>query len=340
LNHVVGMGLTFVLLGGVFQGSFTLPMKRMQDWRWENTWLVYSIAGMVALPCLLVAATVPHPIEILKLTSATVLVEIALFGFGWGVGSTLFGLGIDRVGMGLGFAIILGVTASLGSLLPLVILNPQRLLTTQGYGLIGGLITVLGGIVLCSIAGGRRERAAAGLKQAGGSRFWIGLALCIASGVFSPMLNFSFVFGRELQELTLKFGARSQMASNLVWALALGAGFLANAGYCLYRLRKNGTWGVFGHASAPAAYWLGSFLMGFLWFAGIVVYGVGAAGLGALGAIVGWPLFMAMIIITANVWGALAGEWKGSPWTTYAYSWAGIALLLLAIGIISRGSPS
>ncbi len=340
MNHAASTGLALVLLGGVFQGSFALPMKRMPDWRWENTWLVYSIAGMVALPCLLVAVTVPHPIKVLNLTSTMVLVEVALFGFGWGVGSTLFGLGIDRVGMGLGFAIILGVTASLGSLLPLVILNPKRLLTAQGYTLMGGLILVLGGIALCSIAGGRRERATAGAERAGGSGFWIGLALCIASGVFSPMLNFSFVFGKELQELTLKFGARSQMASNLVWALALGAGFVANSGYCLYLLRKNRTWGLFGHASSPSACWLGSFLMGLLWFAGIVVYGVGAAGLGALGAVIGWPLFMAMIIITANIWGALAGEWKGSPWVTQAYSWCGIALLLLAIGVISRGNPS
>jgi L-rhamnose-H+ transport protein len=340
LDHTAGIGLAFVLLGGVFQGSFVLPMKRMPDWHWENTWLVYSVVGMVALPCLLVAATIPHPLEVLKLTSTTVLAEVALFGFGWGVGSTLFGLGIDRVGLGLGFAIILGVTASLGSLLPLVILNPQRLLTRQGYALIAGLILVLGGIVLCSIAGGRRERETASAKRPGGSRFWIGLALCVASGVFSPMLNFSFVFGKELQGFTLKFGAQSQMASNLVWALALGAGFLANAGYCVYLLRKNRTWGSLRPENAPSAYWLGSFLMGFLWFAGIVVYGMGAAGLGALGAVIGWPLFMAMIIVTANVWGALAGEWKGSLWTTHVYSWSGIAVLLLAIGIISRGSPS
>lgn len=315
-------------------------MKRMPGWRWENTWLIYSVVGMVALPWLLVFATVTHPLEVLKLTSTMALAEVALFGFGWGVGSTLFGLGIDRVGMGLGFAIILGVTASLGSLLPLVILNPQRLLTAQGYALMAGLILVLGGIMLCSIAGGRREREAAKAKRAGGSQFWVGLALCVASGIFSPMLNFSFVFGKELQVLTLKSGARPEMASNLVWALALGAGFLANAGYCLYLLRKNRTWGLLRRESAPFAYWLGSSLMGFLWFAGIVVYGVGAAGLGALGGVIGWPLFMAMIIITANVWGALAGEWKGSPWVTHAYSWSGIAMLLLAIGVISRGSSS
>jgi L-rhamnose-H+ transport protein len=340
LDHTVAISVAFVLLGGVFQGSFALPMKRMSGWHWENTWLVYSVVAMIALPWLLVAATVPHPAEAFKLTSTAILVKVALFGFGWGVGSTLFGIGIDRVGIGLGFAIILGVTASLGSLLPLIILSPERLLTSQGRALVAGLILVLGGIVLCSIAGGRREREAADTKRSGRSHFWLGLAICVASGIFSPMLNFSFVFGKDLQVLTLKFGARPAMASNLIWALALSAGFLANAGYCVYLLRKNRTSGSFFAENVPSGYWLGSSLMGFLWFAGIVVYGVGAAGLGALGAVVGWPLFTAMIIITANVWGALAGEWKGSAWTTYAFSWAGIAILLLAIGIISRGSPS
>jgi L-rhamnose-H+ transport protein len=328
-----------VLLGGVFQGSFALPMKRMLRWRWENTWLIYSAAGMVALPWLLVAATVPHPPDILRLTPRAILAAVMLFGFGWGVGSTLFGLGIDRVGIGLGFAVILGITASLGSLLPLIVLSPQRVFTSQGYRLMTGLVVVLGGIVLCSIAGAERERKTAQVKPAARSDFWPGLALCVASGVCSPMLNFSFVFGNHLRDLTLKLGARPQMASNLVWALALSAGFLANGGYCVYLLRKNRTWGLFGRERAPAVYWPGGLLMGFLWFAGIVVYGVGAAGLGALGGIVGWPLFMAMIIITANLWGVLSGEWKGSPPTTYVYSWSGITLLLLAIAIISRRSP-
>ena len=340
MSRDLGIGLIFVLLGGVFQGSFALPMKRVPRWRWENTWLVYSLVAMIALPWLLVAATVHTPFAVLSLSSGAILARVALFGFGWGIGSTLFGLGIDRVGIGLGFAIILGVTASLGSLLPLLILSPQRLFTTQGHALLGGLILVLGGIVLCSAAGDRRERETAAAQRREGSRFWLGLALCVASGIFSPMLNFSFVFGKDLQDLTLKSGARPAMASNLVWAVALGAGFLANAGYCVYLLRRNKTWGLLRPTNAPPAYWLGCFVMGFLWFAGIVVYGIGAAGLGALGGVIGWPLFMAMIIITANIWGALTGEWKGSPWVTHAYSWSGIAMLLVAIGVISRANPS
>jgi L-rhamnose-H+ transport protein len=335
----IGLGLGLVLLGGLLQGSFALPMKRMPAWRWENTWLVYSVAGMVVIPWALLWSTVPRAAQVLERASGTSLIEVALFGFGWGIGSTLFGLGMSRVGMALSFAIVLGITASLGSLLPLAILQPQQLFTRQGYALAAGLVLVILGITLCSIAGRRRERELlCATQQVRRSQFWWGLVICILSGIFSPMLNFSFVFGRELQSLTLASGAKPAMASDPVWALALSAGFLANAGYCAYLLQKNRTWRVWAEKGIPARYWLGALLMGMLWFAGIAVYGIGAADLGAFGAVIGWPLFMAMIIIAANFWGAATGEWKGASRRTYRYSLAGIAALVIAIYVISRGS--
>ncbi|HEY6290028.1 MAG TPA: L-rhamnose/proton symporter RhaT [Terriglobia bacterium] len=341
MGSAVGIGLTFVLLGGLLQGSFTLPMKRMPGWRWENTWFVYSVAAMLVMPWLLVIASVPSTAAILRLASPESLVKVALFGFGWGVGSVFFGLGITAVGMGLGFAIILGLTASIGSLLPLVVLEPQRLFTRQGYALILGLVLVIAGILLCALAGSRREQEKApALAPSGRSRFWLGLLICTLSGVFSPMLNFSFVFGKNLQQLTLQFGAKPAMATNLVWAVALSAGFVANAGYCVYLLSKNATWGLLRQRDTPIAYWLGSVLMAFLWFAGIAIYGVGASDLGSLGGVIGWPLFMAMIIIAANLWGAATGEWTGARRSTYAFSWSGIGFLLVAIYVISRGSAS
>ena len=316
-------------------------MKRMPGWRWENTWLVYSVAGMLALPWLLAAASVPRGAEVLTLASRASLIRVALFGFGWGVGSVFFGLGIAAVGMGLGFAIILGLTASIGSLLPLVVLDPDRLFTRQGYALMTGLALVIAGIVLCGIAGSRRERdRAVAVRQGEKPRFWLGLVICALSGVFSPMLNFSFVFGKNLQDLTLKSGAHPAAASDLVWAVALSAGFVANAGYCVYLLQKNRSWGLLTKSGTPPVCWLGSLLMAILWFAGVAVYGIGAADLGALGGVIGWPLFMAMIIVTANLWGSLTGEWKGVRGSAYAYSWSGIGILLVAIFVISRGSPS
>lgn len=341
MNEDIALGLGLVLLGGFLQGSFALPMKRMPAWRWENIWLVYSVAGMIVLPWATALATVPHIGQVLSSAHGTTLAEVALFGFGWGVGSTLFGLGISRVGMALTFAIVLGITASLGSLLPLIVLQPGQLFTRQGYSLLAGLVMVILGIVLCSVAGHRRERElSTQAVQLGGAGFWLGLVVCIFSGIFSAMLNFSFVFGKELQQMTLSMGGRPAMASNLIWALALSAGFLANAGYCVYLLQKNRTWGALTQKGIPAPYWLGAMLMGIVWFFGIAAYGMGATELGALGAVVGWPLFMAMNIIAANVWGAATGEWRDVSRLTYGTSWAGIGVLLVAIYVISRGSAS
>jgi hypothetical protein len=45
-----GWGIFLVLLGGLLNGSFYVPMKRMPLWRWENTWLIYSIFAMIVIP--------------------------------------------------------------------------------------------------------------------------------------------------------------------------------------------------------------------------------------------------------------------------------------------------
>lgn len=335
----IGLAIGLVLLGGFLQGSFALPMKRMARWRWENTWLIYSVAGMLLLPWIMVFTTVPHFGKVLADAPGAAIAEVILFGFGWGVGSTLFGLGITRVGMALSFAIVLGITASLGSLLPLAVLHPDELFTPQGYLLIAGLVIVILGIVICAIAGHRRERELSSqTAQRGGAGFWLGLLICIFSGIFSAMLNFSFVFGKDLQQAARAAGASSAMSSNITWALALSAGFLANAGYCIYLLQKNHTWGVLTQADISANYWLGAVLMGIVWFFGIAFYGMGATDLGSLGAVLGWPVFMAMNITAANVWGAATGEWKGASRRTYSYSWTGVLVLLVAIYVISHAS--
>ncbi len=334
----LGWGLALVVVGGFLNGSFAVPMKKMPAWRWENTWLLYSLVGMVIVPLILAVVTVPHLGGVYFSAAWPTLLKVALFGFGWGVGSTLFGLGIDRVGMALGFAIILGVTASVGSLLPLIVLSPGALWTRRGYALLAGLGLVILGILFSSIAGGRRERELSRKSQTETRRaFGTGLLICLFSGVFSAMLNFSFVFGKELQQLSLAAGARAAMAANSTWVLALGAGFLANAGYCFYLLRKNRSWRTFGAEQASAGHWLRALLMGVIWFAGIAVYGMGGTALGPLGGVVGWPVFMAMVIIAANLWGALTGEWKGASRGASTYAGMGIATLLGAIYVISLG---
>ena len=60
MGHQIGWGLMLVLLGGVLNGSFAAPMKRLSAWRWENIWLVYAVTGLLILPWVIAVATVPH----------------------------------------------------------------------------------------------------------------------------------------------------------------------------------------------------------------------------------------------------------------------------------------
>lgn len=337
-NASLAAALT-VVVGGLLHGSFALPMKKISNWKWENTWLVYSVAGLILLPIALALATVPGLGGVYAGSAASTLALIVLCGVGWGAGSTLFGLAIARVGMALAFAIILGITSSVGSLLPLLILNPSEMFSRRGQVLMGGLLLVIAGIVICSKAGALREKnqnpnASASDK----SGFMTGLLICLASGILSPALNFGFVFGKPVQDAAVAAGARADLAGNAIWALALAGGFFVNAGYSVYLLGKNKTWCHFSKPGTPLGYWLGACLMGLLWYSGISIYGMGAAAMGPLGGVLGWPMFMSVVIIMANVLGAVTGEWKGAGQQAVRLSWLGIAVLVAAITVIAQAN--
>ncbi|MFB3920906.1 MAG: L-rhamnose/proton symporter RhaT [Terriglobia bacterium] len=336
----IGLGIAGVLLGGFLNGSWVLPMKRLGKWRWENTWLAFSLLGLIVIPWIVAFVTVPELDVILAGASGKTLAKVLIFGFGWGVGNILFGLGVNRLGLAVGYGIILGLIAPIGTFLPLIVLHPERLWTRQGLALIAGTALVVVGIVFCALAGRRREQEAKTLAPMVQSGFLIGLVICVASGILSPMLNFAFVFGEELQQQTAASGVSASMSSNVLWALTLTAGFVANAGYAVFLLGKNRTWGEFRVPARPIGYWAGAALMGVLLFGSFMAYGSGAVALGPLGGIVGWPLFMSMGLITSNVWGAVTGEWRGASRRAYAYSLVGIVFLIVAIVVISRGGSS
>jgi L-rhamnose-H+ transport protein len=168
----------------------------MSGWKWENTWLVYSISGLLVIPWIAAFATVSNLGAVLTGASEASIWRVLLFGLGWGVGSVLFGLGIARMGLAVGYGLFLGLIAPIGTFLPLIVLHPEQLQTRRGTSLIAGTLIVVCGIILCAIAGKMRERSGTRLQQG----FAIGLLICVLAGILSPMLNFSFAFGGELQQ--------------------------------------------------------------------------------------------------------------------------------------------
>jgi L-rhamnose-H+ transport protein len=174
-------GLCLAVLGGTLTGSFTAPMKFIHRWTWENTWFVYSIVGFLIIPIAMASLSVPHLIEVYHAANPRAVALAVLFGFGWGVGSVLFGLGVTMLGMALGFAVILGLTAAAGSLIPLIVLSPEAFPTARGAAIVLGLAIVVCGIVVCARAGGLKNQSEASTLDR--QHYRKGLLICISSGV-------------------------------------------------------------------------------------------------------------------------------------------------------------
>jgi L-rhamnose-H+ transport protein len=335
VNHQLWLGLVAVMVAGMLQGVFAVPMKYASRWNYENIWLVFSLSGMVVFPWFLTVATVPQASRVYALTSGKTLFSIAGFGVCWGIGATLTGIGLSILGIGLGMAIILGLSASIGSLIPLVILNPQELHTRQGHTYLLGTAIMLAGIALCARAGMLRDAIRnRQLTSISPGSFLTGFIVCCSSGVLSSALNFSYAFGGEAIRHALDLGTRAIWSTGVVTALAVTGGFLANLLYCGHLLLKNQSIGKFGLSGAGIGWSCGA-LMGLFWFGGQTLYGLGISRMGSLGVVVGWPLLMGMIIVTSNAAGVLTGEWNGVSAESKRFLAAGIAIILLALGVLA-----
>ena len=65
-----------------------------------------------------------------------------------------------------------------------------------------------------------------------------------------------------------------------------------------------------------------------------IIYGAGANKLGRIGPSIGWAALMASVVIVANLWGFLTGEWRGTGTRPVRTMSAGLFVLLVAIFII------
>lgn len=325
-------GLLLVAAGGAMQGSFALPHKFVRGWAWEKMWAFYSLAAMIVLPWILTAALIPDPFGVYAGAGAGVVAQTAVFGFGWGLGSVLFGLGIANLGMALGIGIILSLVAAVGSLVPLIIQHPDQVFAQKGITLMLGLALVVIGLVFCARAGGLRE----GSKTADRSKLMRGLIMCVCSGILSPMMSFAFAFGKPIADEAIRRGADPVNADFAKFTIAVTSGFIANIGYCLYLLARNKSWG--GEAGRGGVNALFACAGGALWLFGFFFYSQGQAKLGPLGTPIGWPVFMMITVMIANVWSLATGEWRNAAPGALRNLLIGMVVLLAALGVVASAA--
>jgi L-rhamnose-H+ transport protein len=319
--------LMIVVLAGGMNGSFAAPMSRVRGWQWEHTWLVWSILGMFVIPASVTVATVPHLGAVYRTAGPVAIASTALYGMVWGAGTVLFGLGIARVGIALSFGIILGTSSSVGTLVPLLILRRGRALSHADLFVLMGAGLVLMGVTFSAWSGLLREATRS--ERVNRSSFVAGLIVCFLSGIGSSCMSLALNESTPISNAARVLGTSEVASLNAVWPILLGGGALVNVSYCVLLLVRHRNLVHFRQSAAVNAAWV--VLMAILWSGSNFVYGVGARGLGPLGLVVGWPIFMAVIVLSANAWGVLKGEWRSAG--TGAVAWATAGCLLLMVGI-------
>lgn len=335
---LVFFGVALTLVAGLSAGSCMLPMKFVRRWQWENSWLVFSVVSLFILPWGLALLFVGDLGSVYSAVPFDQLLLTFLLGAGWGVAQILFGLSIARLGMALGYAIIIGLGSLGGTLVPLFFKNHAVLGTSRGALIFSGLGIMVAGIAVSAHAGWQRDdgqKTETGTTKTG-TGYAVALLLAILCGIMAPMINYSFAFGQDIAVQAVQQGVTPARAAYAVWPVTLTGGFLPNLAYCVYLLFRKKTWSAFSGSGLHDA-GLAS-LMAVLWMGAMAIYGVASVYLGALGTSVGWGIFQIFMVMTANGGGLVTGEWRTAPRSARRTLYASLAMLSVAMVLLAAGN--
>ena len=329
--------LVLILAAGVINGSFALPTKYIEKWRFENIWLQYALWSFVILPWLFMFAIEPRILAIYSAAPPRLLALMLAGGFIFGAGQVCFALAMTSIGLGLAFVINLGLGISLGFLLPLVLQHPRQIPTPFGVTTLLGTALAVVGLLVSSRAGKLRDEERSKTPRADEGSHSLGVTLAILAGLSSACQNVVFSLTSPLQELASSMGARGFAAANVLWPGFLLCSFIPYALYTLYLHQKNGS---FARYAEPGSWKYHGFavIMGAFWFGSIVFYSKASRLIGSLGPLVGWPMFMVLIILTSSFWGWKHNEWEGSGARATAVMKNGLAFLIASILVLGFSS--
>ncbi|MCF6332189.1 MAG: hypothetical protein L3J11_02805 [Draconibacterium sp.] len=326
--------LPFVLVvfASFFQGTFGLGMKFIKPLAWEAWWLVHVFIAMILFPMTWALIAVPDLFSVIFSIDGTVLFKAMLYGFLWGIGGILFGKSVGKIGVSLTYGIVMGLASAVGSIVPLFQLENATSQPAFPF-IIAGVVVIVIGVVIVAYAGIKRDKLnKANLGIPTGKAFQIGLIIAILSGVLSALLNVGFANAAPVAEAAIEAGSKTNNSSLAAWVVVLWGAFLMNALYSIILLIKNKSYTSYKGAFGTKAFrW--ALLAGLFWFAALGIYGQGAALLGSIGPVIGWPMLLGLSLIIGNIWAYREGEWKNVK-VPFRIMLVGLAIIIVACIIL------
>lgn len=342
-NPIVGTGLHAV--GGVSAASCYMPYEGVKKWTWETFWIVQALFAWLIMPVVIGYFTVPDLFTILSKAPASAFWGALILGATYGFGGLSFGYAIRNIGYSLTYTISIGISAVLGTVVPMILKGTvvEQFTKTGGGIVLAGMVISIVGVALCGRAGFLKEMNLAAKKGDGKKVFNMkkGLVLTIIAGTLSAVWGISLDVGQPISDLAAQHGAGHFEGNAKLIVSSLGC-LVTNLTWFIWVTVKDGSIKILTQKSAVGAkrfysnYAL-SALAGSLWFTQFFFYGLGHVKMGSF-QFASWVLHMSMLIFFSYIIGVIMKEWRGVKRRTYVTLIIALLVLVGSFVLMSYGS--
>ena len=318
MNPISPNPLLGVLLHGIgafFAATCYTPQKRVKRWSWQTYWLTQAAFCWFLLPLLGALVTIPDLLAVLREAPRSAMRDSFLLGAAYGIGGTAFGISIRYIGFSLTYAIAVGLSSVLGTLIPPLVKGTlgATLHKTGADWIVAGIVVGTVGIALAGAAGRMKERDLSDQSAAGEFSLPKGLLLSLLAGVLSAVYGFALEAGEPIADVATAHGA-GIWRGNVVYIFSNTGAFLTTTAYCLWLHARHKTLGELvelpaglERASLPLN-WALAVVTGLFWYGQFFFYNLGHVRMGAF-KFTSWAIHMIMLVLFSNVVGVVLKEW-------------------------------
>lgn len=342
-NLLAGVGMHAV--GALFAATCYTPQKRVKSWSWQTYWITQASFCWFLLPIVGAFLTIPDLIAVLREAPSGAMQNTFFLGAAYGIGGTAFGLAIRYIGFSLTYAVAVGLSSVLGTLIPpLVNGTLGTSLSKPGSDwVIGGILVGVIGIACAGWAGRLKEGDLAAQDQSGRFSLTKGLLLSLLAGVLSAVYGFALAAGEPIAMVAGAHGA-GIFSGNVIYIFSNTGAFVTTALYCTYLHMRHKTIGELielpagpEKASLPVNFSMAA-LTGLLWYGQFFFYNLGHVRLGDKFAFTSWAIHMIMLVLFSNLIGVMLREWQECRRATHVVIGLALVVLTAAVLLLTYGN--
>lgn len=342
--------LTGILFHGI--GAFSAsvcytPQKGTKGWSWQTYWLVQATVCWLLLPLLVAYLTIPNLRMVLAEAPSAAMWKSFILGSVYGIGGTAFGVAIRYVGFSLTYAISVGISCVLGTLLPPLYKGElMSVIESNGFGWVfTGILIGAMGIALCGMAGYSKDKDLSAGKQASTFNMAKGLPICLLAGVLAAFYSFSLDQGQPIATVAEKYGA-GNFQGNVIYIFSNTGAFFTTLMYCLYLHVKEKTFQEFRilkdgdplkKGKTLSLNYILAGITGILWYTQFFFYGLGHVRMGSF-KFSSWAIHMIMLVLFSSLIGLVLREWKNTGLKTRSLLSSAVVVLIIAVLILTYGN--